>query len=98
MRVNIAIRALSLTSLVACATAPDTCDDFQAEIDAGEMQRAEFGVRIVAPPGFRAFRQAPTFPLSTGTLVMEPWVRDGELGAIGIDETGACYWYAARSK
>lgn len=90
------IRALALLAIAcataACAESPEaSCDAFDAAIAHGEISRAPFGVRLVAPLGFTDYL-GPTYPLSTGTLVMEPWERAGNLGAIGIDAHGACYW------
>lgn len=92
-------RCAALAALVACVTDPaPTCEDFAADMRSGVMERATFGVRFVAPLGFAAAFGAPTFPLSTGVLVMEPWILNGEIGAVGIGVTGHCYWYAPREE
>lgn len=92
MRRSLALLAIACAT-AACAESPEaSCDAFDAAISRGEIQRAPFGVRIVAPVGFVDYLDGPTFPISTGTLVMEPWEIGGRLGAIGIDAHGACYW------
>lgn len=81
------------------------CADYEADMvaPAGQiptLSRAPFGVRFVAPADFAAL-VGPTYPLATGTLVMEVWVYhwfDGDhVGAVGRTSSGGCRWYATPS-
>jgi hypothetical protein len=98
--------AILLNGCVAAAESPrleGSCDQYVADMMTApprvpSLERAAFGVRVVVAADFQDF-QGVSFPITTGRLVMEPWVYhwfDGDhLGALGIDhdQPDLCRWY-----